>query len=162
MAFPRSTPSDIAFADTAKAIQSKKGSRNTYVRMESAGGWETRLTGDVAAFIAEQTSFVLAENPKVPLFLIDFEHRQRVKIWGTARVIDDDPELLAALMPSDYDARPERVVRIDVAASDANCPQHIPQRSDAADVAEAVASLKARVAILEAELASVHDPRRPS
>jgi predicted pyridoxine 5'-phosphate oxidase superfamily flavin-nucleotide-binding protein len=70
----------------------------------------------------------LAENPKVHLFLIDYATRQRVKIWGEAVVIEDDPELLAELMPEGYEARPEQAIVIHVTAWDANCPQHITPR----------------------------------
>jgi predicted pyridoxine 5'-phosphate oxidase superfamily flavin-nucleotide-binding protein len=104
----------------------------------------------------------LAENPKVHLFLIDYQNQQRVKIWGNARVIDDDPGLVSALMPVGYAARPEQVIRIDVVAWDANCPQHIPQRFDAADVADVVASLESKIASLEAQLAAARAAPRQS
>ncbi len=94
----------------------------------------------------------LSENPKVHLFLIDYAQRARIKIWGTARVVEDDPALLAALTPAGYDAKPEQAVVIDVVAWDANCPQHIPQRFEASDVARALAERDERIAALEAEL----------
>jgi hypothetical protein len=53
-------PSDVAFTPAVKAIQARKGSRNTYARMEKGAGWETEITADLAAFIAEQNSFFLA------------------------------------------------------------------------------------------------------
>src|SRR6202158_4657140 len=95
----------------------------------------------------------LSENPKANIFLIDYAHRRRVKIWGEARVGDDDPALLKSLMPQGYRARPEQVVLFKISAWDTNCPQHIPQKFDAADVAAALASRDARIAELEAELA---------
>jgi predicted pyridoxine 5'-phosphate oxidase superfamily flavin-nucleotide-binding protein len=94
----------------------------------------------------------LAENPKVLLFLIDYEHKQRVKIWGEARVVEDDPVLLARLAPVGYQAKPERAIVIRVAAWDANCPQHIPQRLEATDVEVALAARDARIADLEAQV----------
>jgi predicted pyridoxine 5'-phosphate oxidase superfamily flavin-nucleotide-binding protein len=96
----------------------------------------------------------LAENPKVCLFLIDYANRQRVKVWGEARVVEDDPALVAKLVvPGHVDeGRPERAIVIDVATWDANCPQHIPVRFEAADVEAALASRDARIAELEAEL----------
>jgi predicted pyridoxine 5'-phosphate oxidase superfamily flavin-nucleotide-binding protein len=104
----------------------------------------------------------LAENAKVHLFLIDHARRQRVKIWGTARVVEDDPALLARLTDAAYDARPERAIVIRVAAWDVNCPQHIPQRLDAADVEAALAVRDRRIAELEAALAALTPPaRRP-
>jgi predicted pyridoxine 5'-phosphate oxidase superfamily flavin-nucleotide-binding protein len=97
----------------------------------------------------------LAENAKAHIFVMDYAHRRRVKIWGEARVVEDDPALLASLMPQGYKARPEQVVLFTIAAWDTNCPQHIPQKFDAADVAAALASRDARIADLEAELAAL-------
>jgi len=94
----------------------------------------------------------LAENPKAHLFLIDFAKRQRVKIWGTARVVEGDEALVQRLMPQDYRARPEQVLFFTVTAWDVNCPQHIPQRFAAADVAAAIESRDRRIAALEAEI----------
>src|SRR3979490_539520 len=94
----------------------------------------------------------LSENPKANIFLMDYAHRRRVKIRGEARVVDDDPALTKSLMPQGYKARPEQVILFKVSAWDTNCPQHIPQKFDAADVAAALASRDARIAELEAEL----------
>jgi predicted pyridoxine 5'-phosphate oxidase superfamily flavin-nucleotide-binding protein len=97
----------------------------------------------------------LSENPKANIFVMDYAHRRRVKIWGEARAVDDDPALLKSLMPKGYKARPEQVIVFKVSAWDTNCPQHIPQRFDAADVAAALASRDGRIAELEAELATL-------
>ncbi|MBV8920244.1 pyridoxamine 5'-phosphate oxidase family protein [Bradyrhizobium sp.] len=97
----------------------------------------------------------LSENPKAHIFVMDYAHRRRVKVWGEARVVDDDPALLASLMPRGYRARPEQVILFKIAAWDTNCPQHIPQKLEAADVATALASRDARIAELEAELAKL-------
>ena len=93
----------------------------------------------------------LAGNPKAFLFLIDYARRRRIKIWGTARIVEATPDLVAQLMPNDYRARPEHVLLFTIAAWDANCPQHIPQRFEAADVAAALAERDARIAELEKE-----------
>lgn len=93
----------------------------------------------------------LSENDRFCLFLIDYAHRRRIKVWGTARTVPATPELLAALTQPGYRARPEQVMLLTVSAWDTNCPQHIPQKLDAADVAPVVAGLRARVAELEAE-----------
>ncbi len=97
----------------------------------------------------------LSENPKANIFLMDYAHRHRVKVWGEARAVDDDPALTKSLMPQGYKARPEQVIVFKVSAWDTNCPQHIPQKFDAADVAAALASRDARIAELEAELATL-------
>lgn len=68
----------------------------------------------------------LSENPKAHLFVMDYAHQERIKLWGTAEVIEGDAALIAELMPPDYDAEPEAVVRFHVTAWDGNCPQHIP------------------------------------
>ena len=94
----------------------------------------------------------LAENPKAHLFLIDYMHQKRVKIWGEARVVEGDSELMSKLMPEGYKARPEQVILFTVSAWDANCPQHIPQRFEAADVAAALAERDQRIEALQAEI----------
>ena len=195
--------SDIAFTPTVKAIQSRKGSRASYARMEERGSWQTAITPDLASFIAAQTSAFLAtvnadgqpyiqhrggppgflhvldaqtigfadfagnrqyitqgnldEQPKAHLFLIDYAQRRRVKIWGEARIVEDDAALIAQLVPPDYKARTEQALLFTVKAWDANCPQHIPQRLEAADVAAALAARDRRIAALEAELARLKD-----
>ena len=196
-----STPgyaSDVAFTPTVKAVQTRKGSRAGYQRMEERGSWERRITPELAAFIAAQTSVFLAtasrdgqpyiqhrggpagflhvldertlgfadfagnrqyitqgnlaDNPKAHLFLIDYAHRRRVKIWGEARVVEGDAGLVAKLMPEGYKARAEQAIVFTLAAWDSNCPQHIPQRFEAADVAKALAERERRIGELEAEI----------
>ena len=97
----------------------------------------------------------LTENPKACLFLIDYAHRRRIKIWGTAQVVDGDAALVAGLMPAGYKARAEQVILFHISAWDANCPQNIPQRFEAADVAAALAERDAKIATLEAQIASL-------
>jgi predicted pyridoxine 5'-phosphate oxidase superfamily flavin-nucleotide-binding protein len=101
----------------------------------------------------------LSENPKAYIFIMDYAHRRRVKIWGEAKVINDDPALTEALMPKGYKARPEQAILFKISAWDTNCPQHIPQKFDAADVAQALAVRDARIAELEAELADLKGER---
>ena len=103
----------------------------------------------------------LSENPKAHIFLMDYAHRRRVKIWGEAHVVDDDPALLRSLMPQGYKARPEQAILFRIAAWDTNCAQHIPQKFDAPDVAAALASRDARIAELEAELAALKGEAKP-
>ncbi|QIG50117.1 pyridoxamine 5'-phosphate oxidase [Nordella sp. HKS 07] len=97
----------------------------------------------------------LAENDRAFLFLMDYSHRRRVKLWGRARVVADDDALIQRLMPEDYAARPEQAILFEVEAWDINCPQHIPQKIDGADVARVLEELQARVASLEAENAAL-------
>lgn len=95
----------------------------------------------------------LSENRKAFLFLMDYAHRRRIKIWGELQAVEDDPALLARLMPEDYGARPERALLFRVRAWDINCPQHIPQKIDAPLVAAALRERDDRIAALEAEVA---------
>lgn len=189
------TASDIAFTPTVKALQSRKGSRHAYARMEQGGGWESRITPDLKDEIEAQISVMLAtanadgqpyvqhrggpagflhvldehtlafadfagnrqyitqgnlaENPRAFLFLMDYAHQRRIKIWGRARVVEGDAELMARLMPAGYAARPEQVILFDVEAWDVNCPKHIPQRFEAADVLAAIKVRDERIAELE-------------
>ncbi|MDI7864899.1 pyridoxamine 5'-phosphate oxidase family protein [Rhizobiaceae bacterium n13] len=94
----------------------------------------------------------LSENPKAHLFLIDYANRQRVKIWGEASVVEGDAALTDRLFPSGYRARVEQVILFTVTAWDANCPQHIPQLFEAADVQAALADRDRKIAELEREI----------
>lgn len=193
--------SDVAFTPPVKAIQSRKGSRRAYARMEEGGSWQTDITTEIAAFIESRTSVFLAtanaagqpyiqhrggppgflkvidrktigfadfagnrqfitqgnltENPKVHLFLMDYVHRQRVKIWGEARVVEDDPELVKSLFPEGYNARVEQVILFTVIAWDANCPQHIPQLIDVETIRALLAEKDRKIAELEQVVAAM-------
>ena len=168
------TASDIAFTPAVKAAQQLRGSRKVYARMEQRGGWQERVTTDLAEFIAQRDSFYLAtasadgqpyiqhrggpkgflkvvdertlafadfvgnaqyistgnldENAKAFIFLMDYPNRRRIKIWGTAKVAEEDEALLARLTDSDYRGKPERVFVFSIEAWDVNCPQHITPR----------------------------------
>ena len=97
----------------------------------------------------------LSENPKACLFLMDYATRQRVKLFGEAKVIEDDPDLLKQLMPQGYRARPEQAVVFKVKAWSANCSQHIPQRFELKDVVRVIAEKDQRIAELEAQIAAL-------
>jgi predicted pyridoxine 5'-phosphate oxidase superfamily flavin-nucleotide-binding protein len=198
---------DVAFTPTVKALQTRKGSRRAYERMEEKGGWRTQITPDLKAFIEAQVSVFLAtvnaegqpyiqhrggpagflrvlddrtiafvdfagnrqyitqgnlsDNAKAHLFLIDYAHGKRLKIWGEARVVEGNEKLVEALMPRDYRARPEQVILFRVLAWDANCPQHIPQRFEATDVEAALTQRDKRIAELEAEVARLRAKQPP-
>ncbi len=93
----------------------------------------------------------LAENDKAFIFLIDYPNRQRIKVWGTAEVVENDPKLLNELNDPNYKGKPERVIRFHVEAWDVNCPQHIKPRYNEEEVSEMLQKLNARIAELEAE-----------
>ena len=94
----------------------------------------------------------LTEKPKAMIFLIDFRVRQRVKLWGEARVIEDDPDLIKRLKPEGYNAREEQAILFTVSAWDTNCPQHIPQRLGAEEVDAMLAERDKRIETLTKEL----------
>lgn len=166
--------SDIAFTPAVKAIQTAKGSRANYARMEAGSGWRGEVTPGLTEFLAGLDMFYLgtanaagqpyiqyrggppgflkvvdnktlgfadfggnrqyistgnlSENPQAFIFLMDYVNSQRIKLWGTARVVEDDPVLLASLADPEYPARPERAILFAIEAWDANCPQHIHKR----------------------------------
>jgi uncharacterized protein len=95
----------------------------------------------------------LAENDRAFIFLMDYANRQRVKLWGRARVVEAGDARLAQL-PADERDRAERGIVFTLAAWDANCPKHIPQLVPAEEVARTVRRLEARIADLEARLAA--------
>lgn len=203
----RKPSSDVAFTPSVKAVQARRGSRAAYAGVEARGGFETRITDELARFLAERDSaylatasaagrpylqhrggpkgFIrvldahtlgwadyrgnrqyittgnLAENDQAFLFLMDYARRARVKIWGRARVVEDDPALVRRLLPEGTRATAEQAVLFTVEAWDVNCPQHIPRKLDAAEVEEALARLRERVASLEAENARLRSAGTP-
>src|SRR3974377_747462 len=140
--------SDIAFTTRVKAMQARRGSREAYAKMEARGGFQTKITPDLIAFLTEvDTAYLatanaagntyahtrggpkgficslddttlafadyagnrqyitlgnLAENDQAFLFLMDYAHRRRVKMWGCARIVEPDPERIRRLMPAAY------------------------------------------------------------
>ncbi|MFZ1747794.1 MAG: pyridoxamine 5'-phosphate oxidase family protein [Nitrospirales bacterium] len=94
----------------------------------------------------------LTENNQAFLFLMDYATQTRIKIWGTAEVIEDDHDLLAQLTDSHYKGKPERVIRFHVEAWDANCRQHIPVKYSQEEVERLLLPLKNRITAMEAEI----------
>ncbi len=194
----RKFASDIAFTPSVKAIPARNGSRSSYARMESGGSWETMVTPELEAFLAELDMFYLgtanavgqpyiqyrggspgflkkvdektlgfanfggnrqyitlgnlAENSQAFLFLMDYARRRRIKLWGHARVVDDDPALLDRLRDPAYPGKVERAILFQVEAWDVNCPQHIHKRFAQKQVAPVIEQLQGRIAELEAEV----------
>ena len=140
-----------AAADGQPYIQHRGGPRGFLKVLDK----QTLAFADYAGNRQYITQGNLSENPKAYIFVMDYAHRRRVKIWGEARVVEDDAALTQSLMPKGYRARPEQVIVFKIAAWDTNCPQHIPQKFDAADVAAALAARDARIAELEAEVAAL-------
>jgi uncharacterized protein len=103
----------------------------------------------------------LAENDRAFIFLMDYIHRRRIKLWGRARVTED-AHFIETLFPAGYEARPEQAIVFALEAWDANCPQHIPQLLPAEAVGRAIEKLEGRIAELESELAALkeHATRR--
>ena len=200
---PHTYTSDVAFTPAVKAAQQRHSSRAQYARMEETRGWQSKVTDDLAAFIAERDSFYLAtanaegqpyiqhrggpkgflrvlddktlafadfkgnrqyittgnlaDNDRAFIFLMDYASRRRIKIWGRARVVEGDDALINRLFVPGYKARPEQAILFTIEASDVNCPQHIPQKFAAEEVADAVGRLQARIAELEADVARLRD-----
>jgi uncharacterized protein len=191
----RKSASDIAFSEAVKRVQSERGSRDAYARVESTGGFPTEVDDALRAFLADiDTAFLataskdgqpyvqhrggpkgfiravdertlafvdfagnrqyvstgnLSENNRVCLFLVDYERRRRVKVWGTARIVSADVDLVAKLADPAYRGRIEQVVLVTMSAWDVNCPRHIPMKLDAGDVAIVVDTLETRIKELE-------------
>ncbi len=95
----------------------------------------------------------LSENNKAFLFLMDYAHRQRIKIWGTAKVVENDPDLLERLRDHAYPGKVERAILFTVEAWDVNCQQHIHPRFSQRQITPVIEQLQQRIAELEAEVA---------
>lgn len=199
--------SDIAFTPVVKAIQSSKGSRQSYAKMEARGSWQTAVTPDLEVFLAELDMFYLgtanaqgqpyiqyrggspgflkvidkqtlgfadfrgnrqyitlgnlSENPKAFIFLIDYINRRRVKLWGSAEVVEGNMELQRRLQDPEYPGQVERIVLFHIEAWDINCPQHIHKRFPQTMVTGVVEDLQKRILELEDQVRSLQrDDRR--
>ncbi len=200
-------PSDIAFTPAVKAIQTRKGSRGSYDRMERGGGWPTTIPPDLAEFVTELDMFYLgtatadgqpyiqyrggppgflkvidertlafadfggnrqyltlgnlSENPRAFLFLMDYANSRRIKLWGTARVVEGDTTLEEKLHDPSYPGRVERAIVFTVVAWDVNCPQHIHPRFSERQLAPLIEPLRARINELEAEVKRLRSSSPP-
>lgn len=94
----------------------------------------------------------LSENDRAHIFLMDYAGRQRIKIWGRARIVEDDPWLLDRLAEQPTQGKPERAILFDIEAWDVNCPQHIRKRYTEEQIRPAFEKLEARILELEAEV----------
>lgn len=104
----------------------------------------------------------LSENPRAFIFLMDYARRLRIKLWGTARVVEDDDDLLSRLRPPQATSAAERSILFTVDAWDRNCRQHIPQLIPAEWVEAQLGQLQERIATLEQELQRARsDPSTP-
>ena len=193
-------PSDVAFTPAVKSIQSKKGSRDMYAKVEGGQGWETQVTEELEQFLAELDMFYfatasadgqpyvqyrggrpgflkvidrktlgfadfggnqqyitlgnLSENPKAFIFLMDYIERRRVKIWGRARVVEDDAALVERLRDPEYTAgKVQRAIVFEIEAWDMNCQQHIHRRFPQSIVGPLIETLQRQIRELEAKLA---------
>ena len=97
----------------------------------------------------------LSENDRAFLFLIDFSRRQRIKLWGRARVVENDDALVQKLFDQSYKARPERVILFTIEAWNANCSQHITARLSEGEIEQVFASVQERISALQADNASL-------
>ena len=201
-------PSDIAFTPAVKAIQSKKGSRSLYSKVEKGKGWQTKVTPGLKDLLYELDMFYLgtantegqpyiqyrggppgflkvldektlgfadfagnkqyitlgnlSENPKAFIFLMDYAHSRRVKLWGSAHAVEDDPTLLDQLRDPSYPGEVERAILFTIEAWDVNCPQHIHKRFSQANVDSMVKQLRLQVQELRAKLDTLENKENQS
>src|SRR3954449_9021433 len=93
----------------------------------------------------------LSENDRAYLFLIDFSRRQRIKLWGRARAVENDDALVANLFDHGYKARTERVILFTIEAWNANCSQHITARLSEPEIEGLFTTVQQQISALQAE-----------
>jgi len=158
-----------AFTQNEEAFIAERDS--FYMASVSETGWPyVQYRGGPAGFlkVIDETTLAFADfrgnrqyisvgnldaNDRVALILVDYPRRARLKILAHAErlPLDADPDLLARVSLPGYRARPERIIRLRLAAFDWNCPQHIVPRFTEAEIARAVQPLRERLETLEAE-----------
>ncbi|EDX84633.1 pyridoxamine 5'-phosphate oxidase family protein [Synechococcus sp. PCC 7335] len=195
---------ELAFTPEVKAVQTARGSRQTYERYIAQGEAGDVVTPEIASFIAQLNGFYFgtvssngypyiqfrggppgflhilddktlgfadftgnvqyitvgnlsSDEPAIKkafLFLMDYRHRRRIKVWGRARYTEDEG-LIAKLSMPDYPAKVERAILFEIDAFSENCPQHIPVRYSEDEVKEMIETstsrLRARIAELESQ-----------
>ena len=144
--------SDMAFLDTATAdgapyIQHRGGPKGFIKVIDE----KTLGFADYRGNRQYITLANLSENERAFLFLLDPARQQRIKLWGRARVVENDPALVEKLFDAGYKARPERAILFSIEAWDVNCSQHIVARFTEAELQEAFAAVSGKIAELEAE-----------
>jgi uncharacterized protein len=98
----------------------------------------------------------LSENDRAFLFVLDLARHQRIKLWGRARMVENDPALVERLFEKGYKAKPERAILFTIEAWDPNCSQHIVARFSESDIEEALNTVHAKIAKLKSENARLH------
>jgi predicted pyridoxine 5'-phosphate oxidase superfamily flavin-nucleotide-binding protein len=147
----------LSIIDTAYLVTASADGQPYAQHRGGPKGFIRHLEGQTLAFVDFKgnqqfvTTGNLSENPKAFLFLMDYAHQQRVKLWGHARVVEGDRALIDRLMPEGYKARPEQVILFDVDAWDTNCNQHIPRKFDAPEVLASLNAMQTRISSLESE-----------
>ena len=95
----------------------------------------------------------LSENPQAFIFLMDYANSRRVKVWGTARVVEGEAALEERLRDPAYPGNVERAILFNLEAWDMNCSQHIHQRFSQRQIAPVIEKLQEQIQELETELA---------
>jgi uncharacterized protein len=98
----------------------------------------------------------LSSHNKAFLFLMDYRHHKRIKIWGRAKFVEGNADLIAQLQVPGYPAEIERAILFQVEAVSENCPQHIPIRYCETEVQTMMQPLQDRIADLEKQLRSLN------
>src|ERR1044071_2710481 len=171
--------SDLVFPPAVRRAQAERGTAQVYARKVEHGFPNTvTASADGAPYIQHRggpkgfikvvdartlgfadyrgnKQFItlgnLSENDRAYLFLIDFSRRQRIKLWGRARVVENDDALVAKLFDHGYRAKPERAILFTIEAWDVNCSQHITARMTVEEVEGLLGTVQERIAALQAE-----------
>ena len=162
----RITPDIVAFISQQEGFYLGTVSSSGYPYIQFRGGKpgflkildeQTLGFADFAGNVQYITVGNLVENDKAFIFLMDYRHQRRLKLWGRAIAMENDPALLAKLRVSDYDAEIERAIVFRIEAWNWNCPQHIPIRYSEQEVIQIIAPLQARIAELEQRLMTLSE-----
>jgi hypothetical protein len=168
--FDRFTENEAAFIAERDSFYMATASESGWPYVQHRGGLRgfLKLLDEVTLAFADyrgNRQYISTGNVKATgracLFLMDYPHRTRLKIYAIAEIVllDADPALTAAVTNSSYKARAERIFRLRLEAFDWNCPQHITPRFTETEIAEATRPLRERLAVLESENAALRARR---
>jgi len=170
-AFDRFTENEAAFIAERDSFYMATVSETGWPYMQHRGGPRgflklvddrTLAFGDYRGNRQYISTGNLAADDRVCLFLMDYTHRARLKIFAHVETValDAEPALTELVTVPGYRGKLERVFRVKLDAFDWNCPQHITPRFTEQEIAEAVQPLRERLAQLEAEVTELRAAKR--
>jgi predicted pyridoxine 5'-phosphate oxidase superfamily flavin-nucleotide-binding protein len=153
---------------TSVSIATATASGQPYIQFRNGPAGFLQVLDDkrlAVSVFADDSQFItignLLENPKAHLLLTDPAMRNRVSIWGEARLFDKEDAPAGQLKRRDTRTRIEKMLVFTVSAWDASWPQASAGSFNAAGTGSAPSEQVQRLETLRAEIARLREPHQP-